>query len=178
MEFLSVIEQMKQAGVHFSVGLTDEEISKIEEIYKISFPQSLRAFYSIALPVCTDKRDFPKWNDFSQENIDFIREQMNLPYQWLKRDIENGFWLPMWGKRSIDELLKNAPKLIPIYAHRYMPSINISNPPVLSTVGRDTIWYGFSLQDYLAREFCNERPLEEPFKVAYVPLWSDIIESH
>ena len=35
MDFLNIIDSMKQAGVRFSAGLTDDAITKIEEFYKL-----------------------------------------------------------------------------------------------------------------------------------------------
>ena len=46
-----------------------------------------------------------------------------------------------------------APRLIPVYNHRYMPNIDKKRVPILSVVGSDIIVYGKDLQDYLEREF-------------------------
>ena len=175
MVFLKIINFMEEKGVCFSSGLTDDIISKVEKTYGICFPESLRSFYSTALPLSVGNTEFPRWDDFSPKNIDAIRQRMVAPYEWLKRDIENGFSLPVWDGREIDELLKTAPKLIPIYSHRYMPVLNYSNPPVISTVGRDTVCYGVSLEDYLIKEFCDENAVFNEMKVPYIPLWSDIL---
>jgi len=176
MDLLKIIKQMKEAGVCFSSGLTNDTISKIEEIYEIRFPDSLKAFYSTALPISVGNTKFPEWNDFSPENILFIRQLIRAPYQWLKQDIERGFWLSIWDGKTADELFLNAPKLIPIYSHRYVPMLKHSDPPVISTVGRDTVCYGASLEDYLLREFCNGGTSFEKTEVPYIPLWSDILE--
>ena len=176
MDFFKIINQMKEAGVSFSSGLTNDTVAKIEELYEIRFPDSLEAFYLTALPISAGNTKFPVWNDFSPENIAFIRQLMSEPYQWLKRDIESGFWLSTWDGKTIDELFLNAPKLIPIYSHRYVPMMNHSAPPVISTVGRDTVCYGVSLEDYLSREFCGGGTAFEKMRVPYIPLWSDILE--
>ena len=175
MDFSDIIHQMKEAGVCFSSGLTNDTMTKIEEIYEIRFPDSLRAFYQAAFPISVGGTVFPRWNDFSSKNITLIRQQMRAPYQWLKRDIERGFWLSVWGGKTVEELLANVPKLIPIYSHRYMPMLDHVNPPVISTVGRDTACYGVTLEDYLFREFCQGNDAFEKADVPYIPLWSDII---
>ena len=175
MEFFKIIKHMEETGVYFSPGLTNDTMEEIEEIYEIRFPDSLKAFYSIALPISVGDTEFPRWGDFSADNIASIRRRMSAPYQWLKRDMEKGFWLPTWDGKTIDELLENAPKLIPIYSHRYLPVVNHENPPVISTVGRDTICYGVSLEDYLLREFCGGGIAFEDMKVPYIPFWSDIL---
>lgn len=174
MDYLSIIRQMEQAGVCFSSGLTHDTIAKIEKLYEIRFPDSLRMFYQTALPITAGDAEFPRWDDFSPDNVAAIRRRMEAPYEWLKRDIERGFWLPAWDGKTVEELLKTAPKLIPIYSHRYMPMMNEVDPPVISTVGRDTICYGVTLMDYLCREFCDGGTAFEEMKVPYIPLWSDI----
>ena len=179
MDFSKIINHMKQKGVRFSSGLTNHTIKTIEEIYEIRFPNSLKIFYKTVLPISTDNEEyplFPRWDDLSPKNIAVIRQRMSAPYQWLKRDIENGFCLSAWAGKTVDELLETAPKLIPIYSHRYVPMMNHPNPPVISTVGRDTVCYGVSLEDYLLREFCDENTAFEGTKVPYIPLWSDILD--
>lgn len=177
MDCLKIINRMKEAGVCFSSGLTNDTLAKVEKTYEICFPDSLKEFYLAALPISKENTSFPRWNDFSQENIAAIRQLMRAPYQWLKQDMEKGFWLSVWDGKTIDELFENAPKLIPIYSHRYVPMLNHPNPPVISTVGRDTVCYGVSLEDYLLREFCNGNTDFEDMKVPYLPLWSDILDS-
>lgn len=186
MDFLNIIDSMKQAGVRFSAGLTDDAITKIEEIYAIRFPDTLRAFYQTALPIFADDptfpddfSPFPRWDDFSPENVAAIRQRMRDPYEWLKRDIERGFWLPAWGEKTTEELFENAPVLIPIFLHRYMPVLRGAKVPVISTVGRDTICYGLTLEDYLLREFCHGGVAFEPMEIPYIPLWDDLLnQSH
>lgn len=177
MNFVEIIKRMKEAGVFFSSGLTIDTVEKIEKIYEICFPDSIKEFYLTALPISMGNTAFPIWNDFSPENIAHIRQLMRDPYQWLRRDIECGFWLSTWDDKTIDELFENAPKLIPIYSHRYLPALEDANPPVISTVGRDTVFYGVSLEDYLLREFCNASTDLVEIKVPHIALWSDILES-
>lgn len=175
MDYVSIIQKMKAAGVCFSSGLMNDTIAKIEKLYEIRFPDSLRMFYQTALPISAENTGFPRWDDFSSENVAAIRQRMREPYEWLKQDIEKGFWLPAWDGTTVEELLETAPKLIPIYSHRYMPMLNDADPPVISTVGRDTICYGVSLKDYLLREFCNYGTQFEKMKGPDIPLWSDIL---
>ena len=181
MDFLNIIDSMKQAGVRFSAGLTDDAITKIEEFYEIRFPDSLKCFYQTALPIFADDptfpddfSPFPRWDDFSPENVAAIRQRMRDPYEWLKRDIARGFWLPAWGEKTTEELFENAPVLIPIFLHRYMPVLSGTKVPVISTVGRDTICYGLTLEDYLLREFCHGGVAFEPMEIPYIPLWDDL----
>jgi len=165
MSYEHIICLMKEKGVSFENGLTETELEQIEKVYDISFPASLLRFYKEALPVGVS---FVKWNDFSEENIANIKEKMYLPYKWLSQDITYC---------EAFRNAKNAPKLIPIYSHRYMPIINHTDPPVFSTVGADTIWYGKNLEDYLFNEFIREYIIVSS-DIQFVPLWSNIINNN
>jgi hypothetical protein len=79
-------------------------------------------------------------------------------------DIEhNVFWDNMWGKRPSDphaanaiaaKAVSEAPKLIPVFSHRYLPAEPAeSGNPVLSVYQMDIIVYGANLADYFEREF-------------------------
>ena len=68
-----------------------------------------------------------------------------------------------------DELTASAPTLLPIYSHRYVPMLeNIIDPPVISTVGIDTIMYGKNQFDYLQNEFIKSQ-------IDPIPFWNGII---
>jgi len=45
------IKLLKRQGVEFETGLTIEEITKIEDIYTIKFPKSLKEFLMMTLPI-------------------------------------------------------------------------------------------------------------------------------
>ena len=178
MPLFDIVAKMKESGIRFEKGLTKSDFSEIERIYGIVFPYSLRVFYRIGLPVSDDLYEFVRWNDYSEENVSAVKERIANPYEWLKRDIEKGFRLPGW-QGDAEDILRGAPTLIPIYRHRYMPMIDDADAPVLSTVGRDTIWYGANLCDYLQREFLNYETGEE-IKVSEQVAkrarpWSDIV---
>ena len=175
MDYKTIICYMRRAGVEFAPGLSEDEILQIETTYGVRFPASLREFYQTALPVFCAHNVFPRWNDFSAKNIAAIRERMAAPYQWLRRDVERGFCPPAWEGKDIDRLFGEAPKLIPVYAHRYMPAIDHPDPPVISTVGRDTIVYGRNLRDYLERDFTQNDPVADRKDIPFVPVWSDVI---
>jgi len=187
MDFSTVIERMKSAGIQFDKGLTDCEIDHIERLYEIKFPASLRQFYSQALPISEDEHGFPEWRDFSDANIAKIKERIDVQYKWLLHDVQRDSWLAAWGERPhtegeitarFIEVSRSAPKLIPLYAHRYMPMLEgAENPPVISTVGIDTIYYGSDLNNYLRNEFLNKKRTFYTTKCMHIPFWSDIIES-
>ena len=45
------IKLLKRQGVEFETGLTIEERTKIEDIYTIKFPKSLKEFLMMTLPI-------------------------------------------------------------------------------------------------------------------------------
>lgn len=98
---------------------------------------------------------------------------------------EEVYWCDDWGEEPEDEAviskkvrerLKEAPKLLPIYAHRYMPMISDENPPIISIHDLDIIYYGKNLEDYLYVEFGNKTQNEIEFEnITPIPFWSDIM---
>ena len=176
-----IIEELKSKGVAFEKNLTAMEKRRIEEVYGFKMPNSLKGFLREGIP-CLEGDEFPRWRDFSAENVEKIKARMTAPLNWLKRDIENGFWIEKWGERPTDiaelsrrtdEILSLSPVLIPIYSHRYMPAVSEIDAPVISTVGADTVCYGDSLEDYLKNEFLGKTPSAGAMEI---PLWGDIIE--
>jgi hypothetical protein len=92
---------------------------------------------------------------------------------------ENAFWLPSWGIRpsSVDKavavarrFLAAAPSLLPVFRHRYAPSLNVRGLPVFSVVQTDIVVYGVDLADYLHAEFGVGAPSSR--RAASVPFWS------
>jgi hypothetical protein len=75
----------------------------------------------------------------------------------------NALWHRTWGDRPADlahalviarQHLALAPKMIPVYGHRYLPSGRaIAGHPVLSIYQTDIIVYGTDLDDYINHEF-------------------------
>ena len=107
------------------------------------------------------------------------------PYDLLSFAIDHGAWWPDWGEEPKDgearrevlrQALADAPKLIPILGHRFLPESAEARPgnPVISMHGFDTIYYGVDLDDYFRRE--GRTGLEAIGTAQYVPFWSDIIE--
>lgn len=72
--------------------------------------------------------------------------------------------------------MKKAPKLIPIYSHRYMPMIDNENPPIISIHGSDVIYYGEDLQDFFKVEFGEKDQNTIKFEnINTIPFWTDIM---
>lgn len=176
------IELLKLHGVEFETGLTLQEITQIEDVYKIKFPNSLKEFLMMALPISTG---FYNWRNLEQDNVMTIMKIINRPIKDVDELAEKVFWWDDWGEKPTDKMdialivrerLKSAPKLIPIYAHRYIPMIQEDNPPVISIHDIDIIYYGQNLEDYFKVEFgVKEHRMIDYKNINPIPFWSDIM---
>lgn len=160
--------------MEFEAGLTDAEVDQIENKFNFGFPPDLRSFLQTAVPLWNS----PRWH--TADNAD-IQSCFDEPMRGMLFDVEgNEFWLPEWGERPealLDALkiartkIGEAPKLIPILGHRYMPALpNEAGNPVFSVHQGDIIYYGFDLEDYLRHEFNLPRK-EWPEQVNQIEFW-------
>ena len=182
MMYEESIKLLRLQGVEFETGLTVEEIAKIEYIYKIKFPKSLKEFLMIALPI---SKGFYNWRNLEQDNIRFIKKVINRPIEEVDELAEEVYWCDEWGEepenatdigRIVRKKLQNAPKLLPIYGHRYIPMLLVDNPPIISIHDIDIIYYGEDLEDYFEVEFGAKEQGAIRFKNIHpIPFWSDIM---
>lgn len=94
-------------------------------------------------------------------------------------------WSDEWGEEpeskeeriyKIRENMKKAPKLIPIFSHRYMPLCTMRKYPILSVHGIDIVYYGENLDQYIEVEFGNKRQEALEYSgMEYIPFWSDLM---
>jgi hypothetical protein len=169
--WLALVEQLRgveyQSGVitadspvhriAFDPGLTDSEVASAEARFGFRFPPDLRDFLQAALP------RGPRFPDWRSGHETTLREWLDGPRHGVLFDVEQGFWLDEWGPRpgALDEALRvageqvtSAPRLIPVYGHRFIPDEpHLPGNPVLSVHQTDIIHYGFDLADYLRHEF-------------------------
>lgn len=149
---------IEEAGVSLSPGLSDAELSTAERIHGFAFPPDLRSLLSTALPV---GKGFPNWR--YPDSKDII-DQLDWPADGIAFDVEhNSIWFDEWGSKPNDleaaverarRVIKDAPVLIPIVGHRYMPSEPCeSGNPVFSVYQMDIIYYGLDLHSFFANEF-------------------------
>ncbi|WP_064965754.1 hypothetical protein [Tenacibaculum ovolyticum] len=169
------------------IGMKENEIDAIEKTNNFKFSNYHREFLKVLHT--TDKKQVFEYTETFDEDaevlfeersyfynwntdIDNIRRELNYVYEDLLKDtLEHGLWLRSWGTKpeSIDDRKKiftrwyhNAPKLIPIYGHRFV----ISEPKemdntILSIMGSDTIIYGVNMRHYLLNELKEELGLYE-----------------
>lgn len=157
-------------------GFTQDDLDDAQARYGLRFPPDLVA-------LLRDRRLDARY-DWSAE-CPAIREMLNWPFELLQFDVENGFWYPDWGERPArkeerDEVLRDAlrraPRLIPIYLHRFLPDSPCEDGnPVFSMHGFDTIYYGDNLSDYLNREFGMAWGEPTPGR-RHIAFWSDLVD--
>ena len=184
MDFYTVRNKLQDAGVVCESGLAEGEIQLVEHFFGFQFPPDLRAFLMCVLP---SGKDWPNWRDIDDSEIELM---LNWPYEGICFDIQNNsFWPASWGTkpaslRKAFEIAKRkvdaAPKLIPIFGHRYLPDRpSIEGNPVFSVHQTDIIYYGSNLWNYFQNEFLNsfgvsEYQLTAPLR--QIEFWSDLVD--
>lgn len=141
-------------------GLTDAEFARIERDYEFEFADDHRAFLAAGLPLSSPARGRRRssWPDWRDADPGDLRERLGWPLEGVIFDVEhNAFWLPFWGQQPADtsqalraarQHLDRAPKMIPVYGHRYLPAgRGTYGHPALSIYQTDIIFYGTDLAD-------------------------------
>ena len=178
----NILSLLTTRGIEFEKGLTLDELKQIEKLYQIKFPSSLREFLMMKLPI---SKGFYNWRNMQDDNVQFIKKTMSKPLLDIYNMAEEVYWCDDWGEepeeknffsKAVRERLKEAPKLLPIYAHRYMPMILEENPPIISIHGIDIIYYGKNLEDYFNIEFgMTTQDTIEVQDITPVSFWTDIM---
>jgi hypothetical protein len=160
-------------------GLTDRELSEIEMRFGFQLADDHRAFLSVALPVWTAGHDddpdkaswgWPNWREIDSQAL---RRQVDWPLTAAREDIRDGHWPDGWGRRpaapedvngKAERLLAQAPRMVPVYAHRYLPAGRGTSGHAVLSINHltDIIIYGLDLPDYIDHEF-KEPTVSVPF---------------
>lgn len=177
---LRAAERLARLGtVEIRSGLTSTEFSHIEQRFGFQFADDHRAFLAAGLPVWVvghdDDPDHASWGwpDWRDLDSDVLFRQVNWPTDCILRHVATGGWYSGWGKRprtqetamtKAQRRLADVPRLIPVYAHRYLPAgPRVAGHPVLSVHHlTDMMVYGLDLEDYVVQEF-HESPVSVPF---------------
>jgi hypothetical protein len=163
-EYIDAVRtRLASAGADLRPGLSDDEVGVIESEFGFQFPSDLRFLLQAMLPVSDH---FPDWRSPDRARL---RERLDWPADGICFDIEhNDFWLEDWGDRPpgledamciARERVHEAPILIPIYSHRYIPAEPLADGnPVFSVYQTDIIYYGADLPSYFVAEFGLKPP--------------------
>ncbi|WP_371614824.1 hypothetical protein [Streptomyces sp. NBC_00454] len=157
-------------------GLSERELDAVEGRFGFTFSSDHRVFLVAGLPCGS-----PQWPDWRNGDPDDLAARLAQPVEGVLFDVErSGFWHPAWSPRpaGTSEALQvarselaAAPRLVPVYGHRYLPGTSGEcGHPVLSVHQTDVIIYGNDLADYIRREFTG-RASRFPAR-ATVGFWS------
>ncbi len=161
----------------WTTGYSSTELDDAQAKYDLVFPPDLVALLRERRPV--------EGYDWRSDD-EAIRTMLKWPLEGILFDVEhNALWWPEWGHRPetsdqraevLRSVVNDAPKLIPLLSHRYVPAEpNEAGNPVFSVYQSDVIHYGSNLADYFEREFADpRRPVSEPIK--YIRFWSELVE--
>lgn len=169
-------------------GLTDDEFARIEQDYEFEFAADHRAFLAAGLPLGSPppgQRRSP-WPDWRGADPADLCERLDWPVEGVLFDVQHDAqWHPSWGPRPADasgalavarQHLGRAPKMIPVYSHRYLPAgRDTHGHPVLSIYQTDIIVYGTDLADYINQEFGGRSITADWTPPPMVPFWSDFL---
>ncbi|MFJ5263593.1 hypothetical protein ACIQAC_24335 [Streptomyces sp. NPDC088387] len=177
-------------GCEIAVGLSDAEFRRIEAAYGFAFSADHRAFLAQGLPLASPpkkgaawEQPWPDWRDGDPEDL---RYRLEWPVREVLRDVELGGWnARAFGARprgltaaveAARRKLAQAPALVPVYGHRFLPGgSGASGHPLLSVWGTDIRCYSDDLVDWVEREFVgldDGGPWEADPTVA---VWADFI---
>lgn len=157
-------------------GYTAAELERAQARFRLTFPSDL-------IELLRDRRlvGGPDWN--SEEKV---RPLLAWPFEGLLFDVEeNGLWWSEWGDRPakaeeraevLRQVLKRAPRLIPILGHRYLPATpSRAGNPVFSVYQSDVIHYGADLDDYIDREENGWESRPWPEDLREIDFWSELV---
>lgn len=173
---------LEARGITLSAGLSEEELTSTEARFDIAFSPDHRAFLRHCLPLGD------RWYDWRADDPTPIQRALRAPVDGVLLHVASeDFWDSRWGQRPCEaELaidvagshLANAPQLVPLYGHRFLPAAPApADAPVLSVMASDVIYYGADLWSYFAKEFGTDKTPTRVTDVTYrVPFWAELAE--
>ena len=166
------------------MGYTQSELNEAQRNWNLRFPPDLVELLLEPRPLIGGRGSF----DWVLSDPVKIQERLDWPLEGFWFDVEhNQVWWTEWGEKPeeiserhdrLKEIFLKAPKLIPLFANRYVPEEPFErNNPVFSVYQTDVIYYGASLLDWLDRERLSPNvkarpPIED---VKSIPFWSDAV---
>jgi hypothetical protein len=185
----ALVEKLREKGIQFEDGLTTVEAEEVQKRHSLSFPPDLIELLSVGLPV---SKNFPNWRMGIVETSGGLRpidEILGWPAEGISFDVRRSeFWMNSWGERpsSVDEAVSEAlrqvalaPKLVPLWGHRFLPSDPLeAGNPILSVIQTDIIYYSLNLGAYFMREFglAIDNQRDAAAKPRRIRFWSDVID--
>ena len=176
------MQLLRRTDAELTPGLTFEEISTVEDRFGFRFHPEHGEFLRVHLPVGQG------WPDWRSGDAASLEERLAWPVEGVLSHVHgiDGFWPRTWGPRPDNQTealgvarrrLESAPRLIPVFSHRYLPAAPAPSPaPVFSVYQTDVIYYGSDLGDYVAHEFRLVDEVSAGSPRVRIPFWSDLAE--
>jgi hypothetical protein len=141
------------------MGYSEAELERVQKQWQLRFPPDLITLLKEHGPLL----DGPKRFDWLKTDPATIQRMLDWPFESFWFDVEHANdWWPEWGQRPstliearerLKHIFAEAPKLIPLVGHRYIPEEPFeSGNPVFSVYQMDVICYGTDLTDWMHRE--------------------------
>ncbi|MGI8869634.1 MAG: hypothetical protein ACR2F6_12465 [Mycobacteriales bacterium] len=193
-------------GTKWTGGLSDAEIDAVEQRYDLSFRPDHRLFLRVLHTTTMPERtiahlpdggteliDAPGFYDWQNDEAE-IRRRLRLPIERLDIDeiatISDPYWPAVWGsppptggarRQQLAERLAAAPRLVPIFGHRYVVGGGGDTAAVLSVVDYDIIIMAPDLETYLLKELgdlIGDEEMDVPMRPwqQEIPFWGGLIE--
>ncbi|MBV9989999.1 MAG: SMI1/KNR4 family protein [Alphaproteobacteria bacterium] len=165
-------------------GYTQSELDDIQAKWGLRFPPDLVALYRQRRKVI----ETPGFDSFDWLAADdaTVRDALDWPLGGFFFDVGHGLWWPEWGpmpeensarEARLREIFAQAPKLIPVCGHRYIPETpHEAGNPVFSVYQMDVIVYGADLADYIVHENTVGPRIFETPPAKMIPFWSRAVE--
>lgn len=161
-------------------GYTQAQLDEVQARYNLRFPPDLVEMY-------LDVRPADGWDWMRDDKK--IRKMLAWPLEGLWFDVQSGFlWWKEWGAKPkkpkeqyevLRAVVARAPKLIPIYSHRYIPEEpHESGNPIFSAYQSDIIYYGRDLADYFDHELNRNANRGALTNVKRIRFWSDMVDRY
>jgi hypothetical protein len=174
-----VVERLENAGVRLDRGLTEADVKRVEKKFGFVFGADHRALLRTALPLGD------AWLNWRHATPAKIRERLQAPIESMIADVRtNGRWPAAWGDRPDDaaaaerlarERLAQAPVLVPLYGHCFLPAAPApTGVPVFSVRPGAVRVHATDLLDYVDVEFGSATsPVNPPADALQLDFWSD-----
>ena len=155
-------------------GYSASELEEAQQRFGLTFPPDL-------VDLLREQR-IPGGYDWMRDDEKLVRA-LQWPLEGMLFDVEeNDLWWPEWGERPATKdnrativagVISNAPKLIPLMGHRYLPEEpNVVGNPIFSVYQSDIIVYGADLHDWLRVELDPTFQSQTRWPVREIEFWS------
>lgn len=185
LDYTFLVNKLKTQGIIFYAGLSEAEITAIEQTFNFRFPLDCKAFLHNALPAT---EGFIHWRQtlHSGKMEREVKQRLKIPLDGILYDVmKNNFLLDIWGEKLLnldsrkdhfDKISNQCPVLIPLYKHRYMSTSSYTGGnPVYSIYNSDIICAGNDLSSWIKTEFNLSLPENYQTDKKPVQFWDDFL---